>query len=127
MARTFQSPLPLTVPLRTTGEEGWQLLDAAGAPIDLSGYELRMQVRDKRTGELLLDIASTGAEPYAAITPLDGLIEITVPADVVAGLSPDNRKLAARWDAEIYIPGASEYVVPLLRGSVAFTARVTQA
>lgn len=126
MARTFPDALSIVVPLRTTWEEVWQLLDDAATPLDLTGYELRMQVRDKRSGAMLLEIGTEGASPMATIIPEEGLIQITVPSDVVAGLSPDNRKLAARWDAEIYVPGAPEYVVPLLRGSATFQARVTQ-
>jgi len=125
MARTFPEPLAITVPLRTTWEEVWELQDDAQAPVDLTGYELRMQVRDKRTGAELLSIQSEASPAYATLEPAAGRIAIVVPSDVVAALSPDNRKVSARWDAELYIPGQPEYVIPLLRGSASFQPRVT--
>jgi hypothetical protein len=48
-----------------------------------------------------------------------------VPSDVVASLSPDNLDVRAQFDAELFIPGDPEYVVPLVRGSVKFSKRVT--
>lgn len=129
MARDFPEPISITVPLRTTWEESWQLLDDTGAPMPLDGYQFRMQVRDKRTGALLLEIGSLGLGAFATITDELGRIDFTIPAAIVGALSPTNRKLAARWDAEIYIPagpGVEEYVVPLLRGSASFQPRVTQ-
>ena len=127
MARNFPDPISLTIPLRTTWEEVWLVQDDDGAAIDLTGYELRMQVRDRLTGELVLEIDTTAPDPFATIEPAEGEITIKVPADVVAAASPDNFKRATRWDCEIYIPAGAdpEYVVPLLRGSATFTARQT--
>ncbi|HEY3434247.1 MAG TPA: hypothetical protein VGK41_01205 [Solirubrobacterales bacterium] len=103
--------------------------DEDGAPLDLTGYELRMQVRDRLTDALLLTINTTDAEPYASITPAEGKVAIAVPSDVVAAVSPTNAKVSARWDAELYIPGVGadpDYVVPLVRGTASFLPRVTQ-
>ena len=33
--------------------------------------------------------------------------------------------LRTRFDAELYIPGAPEYVIPLLKGSITFAQRIT--
>lgn len=128
MARTFPNPIALSIPLRTTWEERWQVLDDdTGEPVDLTDYEMRMQLRDRRTGALVLTLDSGGAsDGTVAIEPETGLIELRVEAPVVAALSPLNRKLTAGWDAELYIPGSPEYVVPLLSGTATFTPRVTR-
>lgn len=129
MARTFPDPLPLSIPLRTTWEESWQLQDEAGDPVPLAGYHFRMQVRDKRTGELLITLSDEGATPYVTIDAVTAVIAIKVPASVVQAVSPTNRKRAATWDCELYQPAGAEpeYVVPLLKGSANFTPRVTRA
>lgn len=129
MARNFpDEPLELQIPLGTTWEEQWQLLDDADFPIDLTGYLFRMMVRDRGTGELLLTIEDTGLNPMAVITPLDGLIAIKVDAETVQDISPMNKKRATRWDAELYIPdpdGDAPYVIPVINGSAVFQRRQT--
>lgn len=138
MARDFPDPLSLAVPLRTTWEEQWILTDDDDAPVDLTGYEFRMQVRAKEdgvaghdAGDLLLTIDTTDASPMATITPLEGRINFSVPAALIASLSPDWEKLKAVWDAELYIPGAGgdaalDYVIPVVKGSTTFKTRVTK-
>ena len=125
MARNFPDPISITVPLRTTWEERWELMDEHGDPLDLTDYQFRMQVRDKATRALLLEVETEGS--YATIDLLTGAINIVVPAEAVDGLSPDNLKVKGVFDAEIYIPGASEYVIPVLKGSVSLLPRVTEA
>ena len=124
MARNFPDPISITVPLRTTWEERWELMDEHGDPLDLTDYQFRMQVRDKVSRALLLEVETEGS--YATIDLLTGAINIVVPAEAVDGLSPDNLKVKGVFDAEIYVPGASEYVVPVLKGSVSFLPRVTE-
>lgn len=128
MARTFPDPIALLIPLRTTWEERWQLLDDdTGAPVPLDDYELRMQLRDRRTGVLLLTLDSDGvSDGTITIDPATGVVELRIESTVVAAVSPLNRKLTAAWDAELYIPGAPEYVVPLLSGTATFTPRITR-
>lgn len=125
MARNFPDSQSIVVPLRTTWEERWELMDDTGAPVDLAGFEFRMQVRDRATGDLLLAIESTGAPAYATITVADGTVDIAVPAEVIGAVSPENVRIKGAFDAELYIPGAAEYVIPLLRGTVSFQPRVT--
>ena len=124
MARNFPDPIAIMPPLRTTWEERWELMDEHGDPLDLTDYQFRMQVRDKATRALLLEVETEGS--YATIDLLTGAINIVVPAEAVEGLSPDNLKVKGVFDAEIYVPGASEYVVPVLKGSVSFLPRVTE-
>lgn len=135
MARDFPDAIALAVPLRTTWEEQWILTDDDGEPVDLTGYEFRMQVRAKEdaaghaAGDLLLTIDTTAADPRATITPLAGQVNFAVSAVNIAALSPDWEKLKTVWDAELYIPAAGgdpEYVVPLVKGSTTFKTRVTQ-
>lgn len=128
MARDFPEALALTIPLRTTWEERWVILDVAGDPVPLTGYEFRMQVRDKHTGAVVLEIDSTGANPRAVIDDPNGAIAIRVSAQDVSDVSPENRKTACKFDCEIYIPAGAnpEYVIPLLKGSASFQPRVTQ-
>lgn len=125
MAREFPDPITITVPLRTTWEELWRITDPDGEEIDLTGYELRMQVRDRDTNALMLTIGSEGSSAYASIEGPTGQISIAVQSDVVEALSPDNTKRRTRFDAELYIPGAPEYVIPLLKGSITFAQRIT--
>ena len=123
MARNFPDPIAIMLPLRTTWEERWELMDENGAPLDLTGFEFRMQVRNKLSGALLL---SVGTETnYATIDLPTGAINIHVPAEVIEAISPTNAKVRGQFDAEIYIPGASEYVIPVLRGSLSMLPRVT--
>lgn len=134
MARDFPDPIALAVPLRTTWEEQWVLTDDDGQPVDLTGYEFRMQVRAKEegaghaAGDLLLVIDTTDADPRAVITPLEGRINFAVSAVDIAALSPDWEKLKAVWDAELYIPAGvdPEFVVPVVKGSTTFKTRVTK-
>ena len=124
MARNFPPPICLNVPLRTTWEERLQLTDQNGQPLDLTDFQFRMQVRDRISNALLLEVSSEG--DYAAIDLPAGAIDISVPAEVVEAISADNTKVRAVFDSEIYLPDVPEYVFPLLEGTVSFTPRVTE-
>lgn len=127
MARDFPSDsLAINVPLGTTWEETWQLFDDDG-PVDLTGYEFRMFVRDRVSGAVLLEIDSIDAEPRAIITPEEGLIAIRVEATDIWDVSPSNEKVRARFDAELYTPEGADplYVIPVVKGSVSFQPRIT--
>ena len=91
MARNFPDPISITVPLRTTWEERWELMDEHGDPLDLTDYQFRMQVRRKVSRALLLEIGTEA--DYAVIDLPTGAIDITVPAEVVVALSPVNSKV----------------------------------
>ena len=126
MARTFQT-LSLRVPLRTTWEESWQLLQSEGGdPVDLTGYSARMQLRE--TLEDVEPVAEFDSGDEIAIAAATGTITLTVSAAAVAALSPDNERRTLLWDIELYIPAGAEpeYVIPLFTGKVTLLPRVTQ-
>ena len=131
MARNF-TPLNLRVPVRTTWEEPWQLLQSEnGPPVDLSGYEVRLLMREVEAGEPVAGTSavvfdSTDATPFITLTPLEGRINLKVPASAVRGMSTDNTARRFAFEVELYVPEGAEpeYVVPLFKGAVAFKARV---
>lgn len=125
MARDFAVPQPIVLPLRTTWEEEWQLMETIdGPPVDLTGYEARMQVRDRHANELVLELST--ANGMLTIEPLEGIVQVRVEAEDVAAMSPDNERRKLVWDCELFIPGPPDYVIPLFSGVVLLTRRVTQ-
>lgn len=131
MARTF-SPLSITLPLRTTWEESWQLLQSeSGPPVDLTGYKARMFLKQYEDGEPVVGAAavtflSTGVAPKLTVTPLDGRIDLKVAAVDVAALSSDNVTRTFAFEVELFVPAGlePEYVVPLFKGFATARARV---
>lgn len=131
MARDFAVPQPIVLPLRTTWEEEWQLLETiAGPPVDLTGYEARMQVRDRRLNTLVhtLDTTTNGGLTLDTAT---STLALRVDAADVAAMSPDNERRKLHWDCELYLPAttdpvAPEVVIPLFSGVLLLTRRVTQ-
>ena len=127
MARTFAVPPASVVPLGTTWEESWQLLqEEDGPPVDLTGYEARMQVRDPVTRELVLELSTDNGR--LSIVPADGEVNLTVAAADTWIASPLNARRRCRWDCELYQPAQDErpeYVIPLFSGLVVFMARET--
>jgi hypothetical protein len=131
MARTFATAPPITLPLRTTWQETWQLLqEEDGPPVDLSGYEARMQVRDPLDDGLVIELSTTDGR--LTIDGPEGLILLRVEASDVDAMSPSNERRRLRWDCELYIPEvfaptpAPEYVIPLFTGSLSLTPRWTR-
>lgn len=131
MARTF-SPLSTTIPLRTTWEEAWQMLqDDVGPPVDLTGYEARMFLLEVEDGDpvpgaLPITYSSVGANPELTLTHIDGKIDLRVEATDVKALSPDNVQKVFAWEIELYVPAGAEpeYVIPLFKGFATVKNRV---
>lgn len=124
MARTFQT-LALRVPLGTTWEESWQLLQSAGGdPVNLTGYAARMMLREDIDDAAPLTTLTSGAE--LTITPLTGTIALRVEFDDVTALSPNNELRRCVFDIELYVPGTPNYVIPLFQGTVTLLPRVTR-
>lgn len=123
MARTFAT-LAISVPLGTTWEETWQLLQAKnGPPVDLSGYTARMQLRPAITSASAA-LELTTANGRLTIDGPTGKVTVKVdPADL-ATLSPDNSKRRFLYDCEL--TSASNVVIPLFKGRVTVTPRVTR-
>lgn len=124
MARSFKR-LSLRVPLGTTWEESWQLLQSDGGPaVDLTGYQARMHIREYLDDAAPLATLETGDE--ITITALEGRIDLRMEAPDVTALSPDNERKRLLWDIELYQPGTPDYVIPLFQGSLDLTPRVTR-
>ena len=131
MARAF-SPLSLAIPLRTTWEESWQMLQSDdGPPVDLTGYEARMFLLETEDGEpiagaLPVTYASTGVAPEITLTHIDGKIDLRVDAVDVKALSTDNTQRVFAYEVELYIPAGAEaeYVIPLFKGFATVKSRV---
>lgn len=135
MSRT-PSSISLPVVMGSTWEDFLDYFDEDGNPVDLTGYEARMQVRDRdhlygtTTSEsLLLELLSTGLEPKLFIeTPPGGTVKnrtrIRVDVPDLEPLNPDNERKVVRGCAvELYIPGPVEYVIPLAVGTVPVMGR----
>ena len=91
--------------------------DPNGLPVDLTGHTVRMQVRDKAGGTVLLDSDDSGTAVIA--DPLEGKIDVTFPrSDMLA--------VTARigvYDLALVSPTAQVDV--LIEGTVAFIRGVT--
>lgn len=143
MARQFGNYSP-SWPLGTTIEEVLLFQDEDGTPVDLTGFDLRMQVReaipvrDPDTGqgeddpvlELVSEAYSTPpAWPVlVAITtgnpdPDDGVIAIKIDPDDTWTLSPDNGKRKLVYDIEIVTDDGD--VLPLVQGKITTLPRRT--
>lgn len=124
MARNFKR-LSLQLPLGTTWEEEWELLQSAGGPaVDLTGYSARMHIREYIDDAAPLATLATGSG--ITIVALSGIIRLRMEATAVDALSPANERKSLVWDVELYQPGPPEYVIPLFRGSLTVTPRVTR-
>lgn len=128
MARNFAGYSTI-VPLGTTWEEAWQLLQAKnGPPVDLTGYEARMQLRSAVTATAVA-LELTTENERLVITPAEGRIRLEVSAEDVSTLSPDNAARTFVYDVELFKPevgAVPEYVLPLFSGKVKVKPRVTR-
>lgn len=131
MSRT---PATLSIPVvrGSTWEDFVDYTDAAGAEIDLTGYEARMAIWADDDAAYALDAApimlltSTGLNPRLFIeTPPGGTkpsrVRIAVAAADTVVLNPDNeRKIKRPYGIELYKPAGAdpEYVVPFLKGKL---------
>lgn len=118
---------PLTVVRGSTWEDDFTYLQEDGSPVDLTGYEARLQVRpiEARAGTtaaetLLMELSTTGATPALTWdTAAAGRLTLRVEAADTIALNPDNERKVRLWYAiEVYIPGSPEYVVPLAEGTL---------
>ena len=133
MSRT-PSTAPLRVVTGATWEDYLDYFEADGTtPIDLTGYEARMQVRTPKgkygltTAEtLLLELVSTGATPQLFIEiPPDGTVKnrlrFRVEVEDHRVLNPLNKeRLLLPYGVELYIPASTdpEYVLPYAQGDL---------
>ena len=92
--------------------------DAAGTePIDLTGVSMRMQVRQKQQGTVLVDITSP---TDIALGGLTGTVEVTI-SDEVTSLLPLKKCV---YDMEAEMPDGKVYRV--IEGTVTVRPNITQ-
>jgi hypothetical protein len=142
MANEFGEYSP-EVPLGTTWREVFRFLDDAGAPVDLTGFVVRSQVRaaevlrDPDTGlgdsdplmELITDASLYSPAPAWPLheafelgldedtpDPTDGYIRQRVEAADTWALSPTNVLALLFWDIELVDPDDTNCVIPLVEG-----------
>ena len=138
MSRTAAS-YSMTWTRGATVEDQFDYADAAGLPIDMTGYEARMQVRTvagrygtTTASTLLLELDTTDADPFLFIeTPPDGTVpsrvRITIPPADHAVLNPSNaKKVKYAFALEIYQDGPPEYVIPLVAGAITVLGETTR-
>jgi hypothetical protein len=105
-------------------------------PVDLTGYEARMQVRtvDGKFGlsaaETLVLELTTANGLLVWDTAAAGRLTIVVPAADTEALNPENlAKVKLVYSVELYRPGvdpAPEYVIPLVTGSITVLGEITR-
>lgn len=133
MSRT-PSSASLTVVTGATWDDFFDYFeDDEVTPINLAGYQARMQVRTAKgaygvttTTTLLLELLSTGATPmlFIEIPPggtVANRVRIRVEVDAHRVLNPLNKKvMVLPYGIELYLPAgtAPEYVLPYAQGNV---------
>lgn len=141
MARQFGQYSP-SVPLGTTWEESILLEDELEAPIDLTGYSVRAQLRTAipetsggaATTDPLLEITTAGyygtppawpvVEGFSVPTPANGTLLLALaPNDYTDVVSPSNAKTKLVWDVRLV--NGSGYTIPVVNGKPTFLPRVT--
>lgn len=106
-------------------------------PIDLTGYEARMQVRTLRgayglstADTLMMELRTDGLAPKLFWdTAPNGRLRIRVAAADTVALNPDNlKRVKLAYSLELYLPESTEpeYVIPLVQGSITVAGEVTR-
>lgn len=105
-------------------------------PIDMTGYEARMQVRTaagqyglSTTDTLVLELTTGNGLLYWDTAP-DGRLRIKVEAADTLQLNPDNaKKVSLVYSLELFLPagvGVEEYVIPLVAGKITVLGETTR-
>lgn len=118
-----------------TWEDEFTYTDTAGAPIDLTGYEARMQVRTiagqygaTTTTTLVLELSTANGQ-LSIPTPTDGQVLLAVSAEDTWLLNPSNaKKVKLVYSLELFVPAGvdPEYVIPLVKGSITVQGETTR-
>lgn len=129
---------PLKAVRGATWEETFTWLNPEQLPVDLTGYEARMQVRTlegqyglSTADTLLMELSTDPGNGRLTIDiPETGVVALRVEAEDMVVLNPDNlRKVVHCYSVELFQPavGASpEYVVPLILGKVTIYGETTR-
>ena len=97
--------------------------DTPGAPIDITGYDARMQVRTgSKTGTLVLDM-NIGNGEIIILDAVNGQFQFQVDAAATAALTEAEFDPTGFYDFEIIEPGGK--VIRLLEGTVQLSTEVT--
>src|SRR6478609_4366346 len=86
--------------------------ESIGAPVDLTGCEARMQVRQKQQSPVIVDARSDGESPAIILGGATGAVEVTLTADMTDLLNVKS----GLYDLEIQFPDGTVY--RLLEGTV---------
>jgi len=98
--------------------------DSNGAPIDLSGYKARMQIRaDINDVTPIADLSTEHSPPEITLGGPAGTITLLLTAAVTEAITADS----GVYDLEVYTGTApTETVVRLLSGKATFSPEVTR-
>lgn len=88
-----------------------------GGVFDLTGYEARLQAREKLYEDPVLDLVSTGASPNLTITAGSGLVVMLLTAAQTALLDFN----IADYNLEVYQPLTPFQVYRVLQGVVSLS------
>lgn len=137
MSRT-PATASLTVVRGSTWEDEFTYTDEHGDPVDLTGYQARMQVRTRdgmfgasANETLVLELLTEAAEAWLYWdTAEEGRLRIRVPAAETVVLNPENtKKTALSYGVEVFRPadaGEPEYVIPLVQGKLTVLGEVVR-
>jgi len=141
MARSFGEYSP-AVPLGVTWEESILLEDENGSPVDLTGYDVRAQLRAVvpvvAAGVPLtypvMEITTAGyygtapawpvVEAFTIADPTDGTITLRVDVDDLDAISPSNAKAKLLWSI-VLVNKNTGYAIPLVTGKPVFLPATT--
>lgn len=106
--------------------------DTPGPPVDITGWDARMQVRegpDRAGGTIILDLDIVGGEISLVTPETDGTFQVAVTAAVTAALTAAQFANGAFYDFEAIdtpgILGVAGAVYRLIEGTVKFSENVT--
>jgi hypothetical protein len=100
MAVSAKAKVNIDIHEGVTFEQTFQWLEEDGVtPVDLTGYDAEMHVRDKITdAEPKLALTSDDGEIVFTLTPEDGFYTIIIPADKTAGICPRHKIIVGVYD-----------------------------
>jgi hypothetical protein len=119
-----------------TWEDTFTYNDPDGEPVDLTGYEARMQVRTldgqyglTTTDTLVMELTTENGR-LSIDEPESGVVALRVEAEDMVALNPANEKKdVLAYSLELFIPAAGstpEYVIPLVQGKVTVLGETTR-
>lgn len=99
--------------------------NADGTAMDLTGYDARMQVRSSHNANASVEFEFSTANGAIVITPLEGLITLTIAATQTDETSVTPAGNTSVYDLELYNSGSGEVLCPFA-GNFVITPQVTR-